>query len=526
MNNPWPSLQQFLLLVICLSVSDCKRKSEPGGTKPSNHWLTTSEKTPESMNFEGAYEQGLSGKGVIVGIADSFIDFQHRDIKESIVLLLLNLIMIPQRYSNSKRATNIKDRTKDFDNSIFEKNLGIVNHGTHVASIVAGRKESYSCSPGLAPDSKIELLRTPFGNKEDFYLDTVVLYDTKTIDIYIFAWGVDDDGMSMGNLNKKESSALNKATKTGRNGNGNIYIVSSGNGGRNFDDCNCDAYPSSIYTISVGMIGLDMNIAFFQEHCSAMLTAIPDIYNRYSVADYIKPKNYELESKENIQRETAPCVKNFTGTSAAAPILASAIALALEARPDLGYRDVQHLIVESSSIPAEFKEKNPTKINGAGHEFNEFIGFGLLDVGEMTKLAKSWKIKKELEKCTVKANKAFFKTNSKLIILFDADECKIQNVESVILTFSADMTNNRSTLGVKIISPSRTSSNVLTPRHLDKKNFKFTKRPLKSVHFWNEKASGKWFALFKDIRDNMSDERQDKFISIRKKDVELLIYGT
>jgi len=40
--------------------------------------------------------------------------------------------------------------------------------------------------------------------------------------------------------------------KQGRHGYGNIFVVASGNGGRNDDDCNFDGYANSPYTITIG----------------------------------------------------------------------------------------------------------------------------------------------------------------------------------------------------------------------------------------------------------------------------------
>ena len=37
----------------------------------------------------------------------------------------------------------------------------------------------------------------------------------------------------------------------GRRGLGSIYVWASGNGGKDDDNCNCDGYTNSIYTISI-----------------------------------------------------------------------------------------------------------------------------------------------------------------------------------------------------------------------------------------------------------------------------------
>ena len=45
----------------------------------------------------------------------------------------------------------------------------------------------------------------------------------------------------------------------------------NGNGGEVDDDCAADGYASSIYTISVGGIGVNGSSSYFDERCSAKM---------------------------------------------------------------------------------------------------------------------------------------------------------------------------------------------------------------------------------------------------------------
>ena len=56
----------------------------------------------------------------------------------------------------------------------------------------------------------------------------------------------------------------------GRKGKGSIYVWANGNG-RVEDDCAADGYASSIYTISVGAIGVDGYSSYVDEQCSAKM---------------------------------------------------------------------------------------------------------------------------------------------------------------------------------------------------------------------------------------------------------------
>ena len=59
--------------------------------------------------------------------------------------------------------------------------------------------------------------------------------------------------------------------KKGRDGKGNIFVWATGNGGLTDDDCNCDGYTTSIFTISIGCIGNRGLSAYYTEKCSSTL---------------------------------------------------------------------------------------------------------------------------------------------------------------------------------------------------------------------------------------------------------------
>ena len=67
----------------------------------------------------------------------------------------------------------------------------------------------------------------------------------------------------------------------GREGKGSIFVFANGNGGSD-DDCAADGYASSMYTISVGSIGVDGLPSWYDEQCSAkMVVAYVTDPNQY-----------------------------------------------------------------------------------------------------------------------------------------------------------------------------------------------------------------------------------------------------
>lgn len=70
------------------------------------------------------------------------------------------------------------------------------------------------------------------------------------------------------------------------------------------------------------------------------------------------------------------------------PLAAGIIALTLEANKNLTWRDMQHLVVQTSK-PAHLNANDWTT-NGVGRKVSHSYGYGLLDAGAMVALAQNW----------------------------------------------------------------------------------------------------------------------------------------
>merc|ERR1712051_996494 len=142
-------------------------------------------------------------------------------------------------------------------------------------------------------------------------------HEPNLIDIYSASWGPTDDGRTVDGPRNAAMRAIVRGVNEGRHGLGNIYVWASGDGGEE-DDCNCDGYAASMWTISIN---------------SAINTGVAttDLYGK--------------------------CTRTHSGTSAAAPEAAGVFALALEANPKLTWRDMQHLTVLTSKRNSLFDSK-------------------------------------------------------------------------------------------------------------------------------------------------------------------------
>lgn len=66
----------------------------------------------------------------------------------------------------------------------------------------------------------------------------------------------------------------------GRDGKGSIFVWASGNGGRQGDNCDCDGYTDSIYTVSISSASQHGLSPWYAEKCSSTLATA------YSSGDY------------------------------------------------------------------------------------------------------------------------------------------------------------------------------------------------------------------------------------------------
>ena len=114
----------------------------------------------------------------------------------------------------------------------------------------------------------------------------------------------------------------------------------NGNGGAASDNCNCDGYTSSIYTLSVGSISPGGFCTTYDEKCPSTLGVV---YTG-DVGDGKREEYGNLVTTALFNK----CVDRFSGTSCAAPLAAGIVALVLQANPKLTWRDMQHLVVETA----------------------------------------------------------------------------------------------------------------------------------------------------------------------------------
>jgi len=169
----------------------------------------------------------------------------------------------------------------------------------------------------------------------------------------------------------------------GRKGKGSIFVWASGNGGRHTDSCNCDGYTNSIFTLSISSATQGGYKPWYLEECSSTLAST------YSSGTPGNDKSVATVDMDAKLRPDHICTVEHTGTSASAPLAAGIAALALEANPNLTWRDMQYLVVLTSR--SEPLSNEPGWIlNGVKRKVSHKFGYGLMDAGAMVSLAEQW----------------------------------------------------------------------------------------------------------------------------------------
>ena len=107
------------------------------------------------------------------------------------------------------------------------------------------------CGVGIAFNASIGGVRMLDGIVTDQVEARAIGHNPNHVDIYSASWGPEDDGKTVDGPGKLAKRAFIDGIKKGRRGKGSIYVWASGNGGRRLDNCNCDGYTNSIYTLSI-----------------------------------------------------------------------------------------------------------------------------------------------------------------------------------------------------------------------------------------------------------------------------------
>ena len=415
--------------------------------------LFNSVQVGHDLNVTGVWKQGVTGHNATVVMVDDGIDM----------------------YSNDLKDNYFAEGSYDFNDNKAEPKPQLADdkHGTRCAGEIAAVKNGV-CGVGVAWNAKIGGLRILSAVITDEDEAVAMNYKYQDNQIYSCSWGPPDDGKSMdapGILIKK---AMVNAVQKGRDGKGTIYVFAAGNGAGAGDNCNFDGYTNSIYSITVGAIDRKGLHPYYSEKCSAQL-----------VVTYSSGSGDAIHTTDVGPNE---CYSNHGGTSAAAPLGAGVFALALSVRPELTWRDLQHILVQTA-VPVNIHEK--WDITFIGKKFSHTYGYGKLDAYAIVEAAKRWKLVKPqawFNSPWLHVKHPIPQGVEGLISSFEVEtdalkSANLELVEHVTVTMNVNHTR-RGDLSVELRSPSGMVSHLSVERRLDEAKVGYEDWTFMSVAHW------------------------------------------
>jgi len=371
------------------------------------------------------------GNPKIIQIVDSGVDINHEDLKDNIDI---------------SRCLDGATPGNPEPGGIFEP------HGTMLAGISAARAFNNRGVRGVAPFAKIAgsnwLVEQSLDGLEAAWFSGP---GANEIAVSNNSWG------RYYTIDTIYEDIMQEGAEKLRDGKGRIYVFASGNAREDGADANIQYIINNRYSLVVSAVEYNNKIAAYS-------TPGANIW----VSAYGGSKDFDLGptiattyiSGESIFTWDSDTNKNYTyamaGSSAAAPMVSGAVALILEACPNLNWREVKYILATTAK---KVDINNPSWIvNGAGYSFSRDYGFGMVN----TKLA--------IDKCLTNfkglpkeqiaqssKNLNLDATNSASANLDIDKDLKVEWVEAIVDLDS----NSASDFDIYLISPSGTKVKLL-----------------------------------------------------------------
>jgi subtilisin family serine protease len=433
--------------------------------------------------------QGIRGAGIRIGIIDDGLDLTHEDLQV-----------------NVDTEIDYDWNHKDNDPSPGSSRN---RHGTACAGVAAARGNNGVGVVGVAPESTLVGLRLTSGSSTDQMEAEAMAHQIEKIAIKSNSWGPIDTGRILENAGPLTRAAWQHAVNSGRNGKGTIFVWAGGNGAEKKDNSNKDGFANSIYTIAVGAADSRAREAYYSERGANLVCVAPSDGYRLDTQAILT-----TDRSGSAGYTSSNYVSTFGGTSSACPTVAGVVALMLEKNPDLGWRDVQEILLRSSTRIQS--NENGWSTNGAGLRFHHQFGAGLVNAQEAVDIAASWQnLPPRAEPLVfVKSTISPIPDNSLTGVTYSFPVSNALRVEHVTVTVNIRHAA-RGQCAITLTSPSGMVSQ-LAETHADKRP-NYNNWTFSTVRHWGESAQGQWVL---HVRDG------GKKITGTLLSAELTLYGT
>ena len=436
------------------------------------------------INPQNVWED-YAGDGIIIGVIDNGIDYNNPDLSSN--------FLGSYSYDYCDNDGDVMPSDSDGDGEIDW-------HGTAVSGIVSAEGNNTEGIVGVSYNSSIIGIRlisddcsANLGTDE---LEHYALnHRLDLVDIYTNSWGPEDDGKTLRAIGPLALAALEKGVNEGRDGLGSVYVWAAGNGLKNLDNSNKDAYANSRYTIAVGSTNWKGELTDYSEFGSNVMVVAPS-HNNDSWTD---PAIFTTDILGTDGHNSTDYLNDMGGTSASAPMVAGVVSLMLEANSNLTWRDVQHILIRTSKKIDHMNEGWITTY--VGRDYNHAYGYGLVDATAAVNLAMSWENVEE----EISFNVGEVEVNDVISDGYDIGITSEVFVNESIDIETVEIKINiqhkyRGDLNLFLTSPSNITSELVMESLDDGEDY--YNWTFSSVVHWDENSFGNWRLKVNDTEDS------------------------
>ena len=417
------------------------------------------------LNVTAAWDR-YNGSGVMIRIVDDGLDILHEDLQP-----------------NFDASTSYDYCDNDEDPSPVAPGD---NHGTAVAGVAAGMGDNGIGIAGVAWGASHNHARFLCGGAavpalSDFNQD---------IDIYHNSWGY--SGAGFASLGPSSAAMLESGVYDGRSSLGSIFTFSAGNEYTTDENVNQKGFQKSRYTIAIGAITYSGVQSWYSSIGAPVLVVGPSNGGSLGIttADRTGSVGYSSTNYTN----------SFGGTSSSGPKVAGLAGLILEAEPTLTWRDMQAILVHSST-PNDLNHEN-WSVNGAGLPVSHYYGFGMVDATAAVNLAENWTfLGPEVNISTPLYTPSVNIPPSGTPLSFSHTVTDLLNIESVELFMDVDHQNPEDLI-ITLTSPSGYTSILADTNPAEYGNMRY--HDMVSMHHYGELTAGTWTVNVLDVNSTGS----------------------
>lgn len=458
----------------------------------SYQWYLKNEGTNGSIagvdiNVEGAWDR-VTGAGVVIGIVDDGVL-----VGDGVVA------------GSPDLDPNASGPHENFNDGPGGATLGASfndTHGTAVAGLASASFEDAFGMAGAAPGSNFASIRLVGEGQltDDVQTAAALTSGLDQIDIYNNSWGPGELEAILVQESGVVLSALERGVNEGRGGAGAIYVFSAGNDAGIEDNSNFSSLTSSQFTIAVGAVTNIGAAAPYSEPGANLVVSAPSGGGTQSMLTTTYEVGFDIDG--NIVRIPTH-FDSYTGTSASASLVSGVVALMLEANPNLGWRDVQDILIRTATK----NDPNNTDwyTNAAGLNFHHNYGAGLVNA-EAAVVAATTRINNLPPRDAPVSTLSFtgqqdIPEGESIQRVFDLSgdpNMKIEHVELRLRVF----TDRKGDLEVVLVSPSGTRS-VLSPSQENNDDEQsIVNYVFMTTRNWGEGSAGLWTLNIADKYSN------------------------